>query len=147
MRQRRFMVPGGLRGVAIILGITVAMYAGLSAASARSAATGVLAEELLYGLLAICALVSVALGAWRLRRKDPSPYDSLERARSKLLMVSVAAVLFPVLFLKRFCPSWWATSVGRVAEVVLCVVAFTLLLLATRPQRPSSSDGTGGVRQ
>src|SRR6185436_11667563 len=144
MRPRRFVFPKGLRGVALLLGITVVLSTGLTTLRARSPTTAWRSELVLY---VVCLALATAALVQRVRpssRRASSVQSAGSAGRSNVYRLASFVVLFSMVVVRLLWPQWWASPTGTVFEWVAGLSGLWLLLLATQPHEPSSSGPQNG---
>jgi hypothetical protein len=137
MTPPRFELKG-LRGVAILIGVTVVLSTAILTLRQQSATAAVRAELVMAAVALVLALAMFVHTVWRVRGRLLSKPSGL-LATPRACWLASLVLLFTMGVVKLVAPEWWRSGWGHAFEWTVGLVALALLLLATQPNEPSSS--------
>jgi hypothetical protein len=141
MRPGKILLPPGLRNVAVIIAVAVLGSTALDLVSARSAAAGERAEQLLYVSQAVCA-VAILVGTVRQHARRTPDARGNRALHSRLCLGGAYLLLALVMLVNSLAP----VPPNSPAELILCGACFALLWWGTERYEPPESGGAGWWR-
>ena len=141
MKPGKTLLPPGLRNVAIIIAAVVVGSTALDLVSARSAAAGERAQQLLLVSQAVCAVAILGRAVREHARGEPAARD--ERALQSRLCLGAAYLLIALVTLVH---SLTPAPRNSPADLILCGASLLLLWWGTQRYEPPESGGAGWRR-